>query len=387
MPSLPLEIILLIIKAVQPENPDTLLPPHHETTKTLLNLTRVSKALYWPATQALRQHCAYLETRERAKTFCRCLQLSPPPFLKQQNTADLGLRSIETLFVACFPEDDGFVPAQEVITPELRDRVGVLEDVVDPELLDDPINYDAISDFSPPTSPDPSPVDDLATAMALYDIFHAIAPTLKRLVINMPLRTLWPEKDEKGIKKVLYRAFEVLINLEEFVSVQDELFLYWVTEKEWRFEVWPKLRRLSIYNPDLGHDLGTEGFLYSFKEMQYFEHFVCCRADGMDEGIERLKEIYGDTASNAPGVPSNVSRILTLAHVDVNDVGQVSWLDKTSLPRLRLFDKGIDLPPVPEFENNDPSTWTRSPADIVQEWVLQRSLEGTLWESCNSTKF
>lgn len=379
MPPLPLEILLLIIEAIRPANPDALLSPRHDTTKTLLSLTRVSKALYWPAMQALRQHCVYLDTRERAQIFCRCLSLSPPSFLKQQGAPDRGLKGIQNLFVACFPGNDDFVPSQEIVSPELTARVEAIDNVVDPELLDDAANYSPVSDASSSESSVCSPLDDLATAAALFDIFQAVSPCLKRLVIDMPLRTLWPEHDKKSVKKILWRAFESLVNLEEFTSVRDELFLYAHYQRDWRFDVWPKLRRLSLYNPDLEAEISYAGMVHTFQRLEFLEKFVCSRADGLEEGVDLLKEMYSDSVTGPDEPPSTGSKKLTFVHVNVKGIDFMTWNESNPLSRLHLIKKEVAVPLGPEFER-DVSDWPCSPGDIVQDWVLQRSLEGTLWD-------
>ena len=77
------------------------------------------------------------------------------------------------------------------------------------------------------------------------------APTLKRLIVDMPLRSLFPRDDRQGVKKILNEGFERLVNLEELVSVKDQFFLpYWENGQAVAFWThFPKLRRLAVYVP------------------------------------------------------------------------------------------------------------------------------------------
>ena len=381
MSTLPLEVIFLIIEALKPSNPTALLPPQDKRTRTLLSLTRVSKSFYWPATRALREHCAYLDTRARAKTFAACLQLSPPKYLKVSGSQDPGLRGVRNLFVSCFPDDDGFVPSQEVIEPGLVARVEMLENVVAPEDLVDPQTYSPVSENSSETPPDPSPLDDLGTSMAVHDIFKALGPSLRRLVIDIPLRTLWPENDRKHIKKVLWRGFEALVHLEEFTSVRDELFLYASYQQPWSFAVWPDLRRLSLYNLDLSSDTSFGSFLmdiFSEDGPKEIQHLVCPRPDGLEEGVDALREMYDSNARRAG------SRTLVLTHIDSEELQPESMFENKSLKNLIFVQKSVPRPPVSDssedLDNCDPS-----PADIVQHWTRTHALQGTLWIECSKT--
>ena len=75
----------------------------------------------------------------------------------------------------------------------------------------------------------------------------------------MPLRTLHPEEDHKGVRPVLRQGFEALVNLGECVSVEDELYLhvhFYLREESpvWA-TCWPRLRRLYLYNVMLDDEI------------------------------------------------------------------------------------------------------------------------------------
>ncbi|THW44018.1 hypothetical protein D6D21_05082 [Aureobasidium pullulans] len=63
----------------------------------------------------------------------------------------------------------------------------------------------------------------------ITELFTILAPSLKRLIINMPLRSHYPQEDVvTKLRPILRQGFSLLTNLEEFSSVQDNLFLaYW----------------------------------------------------------------------------------------------------------------------------------------------------------------
>ena len=105
-------------------------------------------------------------------------------------------------------------------------------------------------------------IDEMAVVANIHSLFRtSIGQNLRRLVIDMPLRSVYPE-DPGGplVRPRLRHAFESLTNLQEFVSVKDELYLA-VTEETRETPVWSSwksLRRLSLYNVLLDK-LRTEG--------------------------------------------------------------------------------------------------------------------------------
>ncbi|KAJ6444056.1 ubx [Purpureocillium lavendulum] len=232
VPVLPVELVLHIVDSVAPSNPDTIVPPSDDVTKTLLSLSRVCRATYPAASKRLRQHCVYIESNDRARRFAR--YLGGPLFDHSGSMARVHhLAQITQMFLAPFSDE-----------PRERSRSTIRRD----------FGEEASSDHSWELTA-PSPLD-LPTALAVRDIFRALAPYLRRLVIDMPLRSLYPDQDRYRVRPVLRSAFQALVNLEEFTSVQDELFLnaYSLGHGEplvW-LHCWKKLRRLCIYNPDIG---------------------------------------------------------------------------------------------------------------------------------------
>lgn len=125
-------------------------------------------------------------------------------------------------------------------------------------------------------------IDNANTAARILELFTTIGPTLKRLVSNIPLRSLHPEEDMNLVRPVLRKAHMQLVNLEEFTSVADELFLatkpdHWNNEPELEvWTVWPNLRKLALYNV-----LVSERWADNVKSMEHLETLALTRADGL----------------------------------------------------------------------------------------------------------
>ncbi|KAH7087296.1 hypothetical protein FB567DRAFT_621059 [Paraphoma chrysanthemicola] len=165
--------------------PGTLLDAAHPTTKLLLTFTLVCRETRRVARRGLREHCAYLDSERRLSSFLRAIPSQP------------DLRGIVSLTLAPFDHS----------------------------------------------------IDNLPLCSWVRELFCFTCESLTKLVIDMPLRTCYPENDHLAVRPVLRVGFERLVNLVEFVSTRDELYLD-VTEFEdacvW--EKWPRLERLALYN-------------------------------------------------------------------------------------------------------------------------------------------
>ncbi|CAH0023988.1 unnamed protein product [Clonostachys rhizophaga] len=228
--------------------------------------------------------------------------------------------------------------------------------------------------------PCPHPqINDLPVATAVHDILIAVAPTLRRLM-----------KRTKGVKAVLQRGFEPLVNLEECASVQDELFLYTAPDRfgDLQDEVWatcwPKLRRLYLYNP-----LIEEEFWSNVERSPNLEVVMTGRPDGnylepadikrrwisaLDGNDDFTKDIYDDT-------------ILPLTYISVDMIGaQPSLLGFRSAwntldPEERIRVLASDTPPEAWLaELGIPILGEPCPRGSVEMWARKHSFEGTLWD-------
>ncbi|KAF2181884.1 hypothetical protein K469DRAFT_713484 [Zopfia rhizophila CBS 207.26] len=212
----PIELVLHVVTGLLPDNPHTLLPPSHPTTEALLAFTLVCQETRQLANRYLRDHCVYLSSDTRL----RSLLLSVP--------CRSDLLNITSLFLAPFRHT----------------------------------------------------VDDLPTATWVRELLFYTSPSLKRLIIDIPPRSLYPDDDHLNVRPVLREAFVMLEHLEEFVSVRDELYLDTVRwgnhEAVWRH--WPRLRRLALYNVD-----ATGLFWIAIAKMQELGTLVLTHADGLEE--------------------------------------------------------------------------------------------------------
>lgn len=182
---LPIELVLHVITCAIPASPDVILPPLDPTTRLLISFTLVCHETRRLADRYIRQHCAYLPDLLSLFRFLGTIPYQPQ------------LKTITSLSLSPFQDD----------------------------------------------------IDDLPLSNLVRDLLCFTSVTLRKLVIDIPLRSLYPEDDHKGVRKVLREGFQGLVNLEEFVSTQDELYLD-VTEGERTafWTRWPKLKRLALYN-------------------------------------------------------------------------------------------------------------------------------------------
>ncbi|KAE8152635.1 MFS general substrate transporter [Aspergillus avenaceus] len=205
--------------------------------------------------------------------------------------------------------------------------------------------------------------------------------SLTKLVINMPLRSLYPEEDENQLRPVLRAAFSRLTNLEEFCSVQDELYLGTVEDDSepavWSF--WPRLRRLALYNADVTDPQLFQGL----RRCPSIRDLVLVRADGLietvsDEEVDldaylqlkamtivNTKEFYRMMQKD----DLRMSFCKTLESRSENH-GRVESADVASVgPSLRIRTVCVDKPEDRKDED----------IAVCQEWLLQQAMSGELW--------
>jgi hypothetical protein len=128
-------------------------------------------------------------------------------------------------------------------------------------------------------------IEDLHLCVYIADLLSNTCHTLKWLVIDIPLRSYSSNHD---VQSLLGGAFEILVNLEEIVSVQDG-FEFSVNAIDYTFvwTKWPKLKRMALYNPDC-----TETFWRHVAEHPSLDTLVLFDADEIDEvdpKVEYLK--------------------------------------------------------------------------------------------------
>ncbi|KAE9362841.1 hypothetical protein N431DRAFT_357997 [Stipitochalara longipes BDJ] len=238
-PFLPADIILCIIDFVVPSNTNGPLAyeASHTITKTLLALTRTARIIYPAARRLLYTHCLYIDSPRRL----RCVIESLTAYFADTSTAQLSLtRTHSTALHA----------TSLYLSPFLNDTI-----------------------------------EELPTAQDVYNLLTILGPILRHLVIDMPLRSLYPEDDDLGIRRILHDSFAPLTSVELFCSARDELFLSY--DKDWHtyrtrvnvWSLWPKLKTLALYNCDLT----SETFWRDIGALDILETLVLTRADGVRE--------------------------------------------------------------------------------------------------------
>jgi hypothetical protein len=141
--------------------------PSHILTRTLLALTLTSRIISPTTRRLLYTHCLYVDSPRRL----RCLLSSLPAY-----TAD---------------------PAAPQSLPPIESKPSTIQHETPP--LPRPFLNDTIN--------------DLPTAQAVHHILSLLASTLRRLVIDIPVRSLYPKDDTLGIRRILKKVFTQLTSL------------------------------------------------------------------------------------------------------------------------------------------------------------------------------
>ncbi|KAH7179176.1 uncharacterized protein B0J16DRAFT_167341 [Fusarium flagelliforme] len=343
---LPLEVILLVVENLIPGTIHrSIFSASNVVTKTLLSCTLVSKAVNPTATRLLWQNCLYIDSKDR---LYRC----------RDSVSQQGIvtgRSCEAyrptrLFLRLFPDPS---PGS---TPEFVDEI--------PEEDDFP----------------PSPLEDIDMCEAVKSLLLTLAPGLKTIVVDMPLRSLYPADDEHGVRKLLREGFEALVSIEELVSINDELYL---ATKEDHSEPqvwtkWPNLQRISLYNVYMVPELWKDMLL-----CPQLHNAVFPRADSDNSRRHDIKGELFATWAEATGQNSQKYQgpEITIALCDWYrqpydfESYTESWrdLDPDNLMSIRtvIIDPQYD----PAFQNvDDEQIYT------CKNWIRERALRGSLWD-------
>lgn len=357
-PVLPWEIILVVIEELSPSNPKAILPASHKITKTLLALTLVSRATNPTASTLLWRHCLCIDSPRKANALARCLSHPHEP---SQDKLHSSPRAIVSLYLGPFAE------------------------------IDTDANHIA------------APLDDLSTATCVHEILLAAEPDLRRLVVDMPLRSLRPDNDARGVRPLLADAFDGLINLEELASIQDDLYVG-TEPRQWWSDPWAgmdNLRRLMLYNPQL------DGWPCVWSEvsrlaLHHLEMVIWARADfDAYNGLNAYENPLLDQPTATNGVWLNARPVyhshhrrppelqhITVVLVDVKDhqpefvAGSSPDCWPTIDPEGRTRVLFSDAPFLKE-STGDKGARTADADCLVkstQQFLRKHALEGTLWD-------
>lgn len=324
---LPLELLIQIIESVPP-NRDALLPPSSIATKTLISLTRVSRAVYRPATMVLRQQCMYIDSSRRLGDLLLCMRRFVPSL-----DPGLQLRHITSLYLAPFG----------------------------------------------------SSLDDQPTAMWVRELLCEVCVTLRRLVISMPFSTINPWDDHLNVRSILRQGLSQL-NLEEFASIGDYPTLSGAGGSTDIWRLWPRLQRLMLF----GVPLESHWLWWDIATLEHLGHVVLVRPrqtetrvdvkakyfGTLPAGDERLQRklrvvlmhrVRGDDDEDGDG--GATARRLPQGHPDYLDLDESNWGEVDPEGRMEVICYGV------------PRMGAMSSEELLVRLARSWVETGTLWDA------
>ena len=213
-------------------------------------------------------------------------------------------------------------------------------------------------------------------------LLDLLASSLRRLVVDIEFRSHYPdEPDSREIRVPLRNAFSKLANLEEFVSVRDELYLSATTTtgSDYRVEppiwsMWPRLQKLALYNIDINED-----FRKHLSQLHDLKTLVLTRADGLDE----LDELIATLPPSAKAIVVNVwinhepEHRESLRHTST----LLSWgRGRTSEPQGQTNGAGATVQVVCVDDINLYAASDAPEIRACQSLVKDTALDGSLWQ-------
>ena len=308
-PFLPPELILSVFDwIVPPSNTAVALPPSHISTKTFLSLARTSSIIYPAARRLLYTHCLWIDSIQRLQGALASIRTHP-----------------------------------FVLHHRRRPEVPILEHINSLYL-----SYDQVSNSS--------------AALLVLDFFTLIAPHLRRLVIDIPLRTFDSHYDwdqHRHARLTLGKAFLQLTAIETFCSTRDELWLpTFKLESPWDalsiLPAWPRLKTVALYNLDVS----AANFWQAMGKLKNLETAVFTRCDGLE---------HSDLKAEWRKACGDEQRPLDIVLVNVESqhrlpLGMAGWKeDEISVRQLNV--------PISYYGDEDAR-------ELCQEWVKRRMLRG-----------
>lgn len=326
---LPSELILQIVDCVVPPDADTILPPSHISTKTLVALSTATRITYKQAQRLLRQRCLYLDTRRRAAFFLECLQAAA----KDRGTLSRDMRiaaahRAPAMFLAPF---------------------------------------------------DRQQLDDVPTAKLVRALLYAVSGSLRHLVIRMPFATLQPAVDHLGVRRMLREGFAQLEHLQEFVGLDEYPNLNLAasgapllrTEDLWN--AWPDLRRLAVF----GAAVDDEKLWDGLARLPRLTDVVLARPRSV--GVLDMKKEYFAAGAEAASVEGgggefDASRkirvmLMDVSH-DVQDIQTDGWAAEDPEGAMT-----VEVYEVPTSYYGD-----ETEQETVASWVARGVWRGQIWD-------
>lgn len=340
MDALPNELLSCIIQCLRPSGSPVAIPASHEIAQALLALTLVSSKIRSLAVPYLYNYCLYIDSPWRLQLLLGTLSREGNILQSRQHDCDEvagsgplgtfllahGHRVLKSLYLAPFEMDT---------------------------------------------------IDELPVVKMIDHLFELLSPSLNRLVIDMPLRSLYPDDDTQEIRPVLRKAFQRLTALKEFVSARDELYLAtWVVEgfnlerEPLVWSLWPQLEQLALYNVDIC----CYRFLGSLKQLPNLKVLVLTRADGEQDvsaldliTMKPLKRLLiVNTASCHRGSPVIIGIPEKLAKNQTHAIGE------TEIVRVNV--------PVLFEDGNGDEQQGLGDIESCQIWTRETGINGSLWD-------
>jgi hypothetical protein len=279
-PSLPPELLLLIIEAVMPPNPHLLFPASNITTRTLLALTRVSRVTYAQATRLLRQRCMFVDSSRRLANILICM-----PRLVPSLPSVLSLRHITTLYLAPFNDT----------------------------------------------------LDDQPTAKWVRELFCEVSETLRRLVVHMPFGSLDPLDDHLNVRRTLRDGFEQLQKLEEFTCVEEYPMLSVPNAHTDVWRLWPELKRLVLF----GVPMDSHWLWWDIATLPKLEYVVLARPLRLD-AVNIKHEYFHKLPREDVRLKRNIKVVLMDLAYDLGTVKTEKW--KEIDPEEKMEVEAFEVP-------------------------------------------
>ena len=308
-PKLPPELLQLVVESVLPANPHALIPLTHSAARTLLALTRVSRVTYQIASRLLRQRCLYIETSRRLGNVLLCMHRLVPTL-----PPTLSLRHVTSLYLSPFGES----------------------------------------------------LDDQPTAMWVRELLCEVADTLRRLVVQMPFRSLDPLDDYLSVRRTLREGFEQLTGLEEFVCLGDYPALSVPDGHTDVWRLWPGLRRLVLF--DVPAD--SHWLWWDIATLPRLSHVVLARPRNL-EGVNVKDEYFHKLPRDHPALGREIRVVLLAAAHELPEALPVTGWGRIDPEDRMTVEKYIV--PMPFYGDE-------TPAEMVTGWVRRGALDGKLWE-------
>jgi hypothetical protein len=210
--------------------------------------------------------------------------------------------------------------------------------------------------------------------MWIFELFSLVSPHLKRLVLDFPFDSLKIESDHLGVYRYLRDGLLRLANLEELVSMNNDLNLqeHWAIKNPnyWWLHS-PKLKRVAVPTPHLPHWGPISARIVRNSPANLEQLVMRMRFPTNDSAGVRYKlDLFAKPGRGTP---------LKLVQVHNGIVAQTE--------RRNLFQFGIENQERVELHSivvpaihGEPTADTKGLIDFV----LRAAIEGTLWTMENT---